>query len=253
MKHGNMRSYGTVLTEKLVNEKCTTRASPCVRYFVDAEGERVSSPEEFELSKDAYITPTEYRKRVDSLKRDGKGKFVKMETAPFEIPNTPGNYEAIDKLVEGTEAPSGANKEDEGGIVMEGDEKVLETLSEDKYPCLGEYEDIDIECRVCESIEACRVVTNNRVQEAIDNQTNYPEWYETNDDLEGLAEPEPTWTPPIAKGGKDYKSGEYTSDDELWEIVAKDLAHLRKRAIEVAVVMANRNFDERINQILGGK
>jgi len=45
MKYGNMRTYRKVLTEKLVSEKCTTRASPCVRYFVDAEGNRITEPE----------------------------------------------------------------------------------------------------------------------------------------------------------------------------------------------------------------
>jgi len=72
MKHGNMRTYGTVLTEKLVNEKCTTRASPCVRYFVDAEGNRISEPEKV-VTGNAYLEPIEYRKRVENLKQRSYG------------------------------------------------------------------------------------------------------------------------------------------------------------------------------------
>ena len=36
------------------------------------------------------------------IKKPEVTEVVKMETSPFEIPNTPGNYQAIDKLVEGT-------------------------------------------------------------------------------------------------------------------------------------------------------
>jgi len=73
MSHGNMRSYGTILTGQLVDEKCTTRASPCVRYFVDKEGEVITAPEEFTPLKSAYMEPTEYRKRADNVKHKLRG------------------------------------------------------------------------------------------------------------------------------------------------------------------------------------
>ena len=76
MKHGNMRSYGTILTEKLASEKCTTRASPCMRYFIDKDGEKITEPEVVHLKDGAFITPTEYRKRVDGLKRDKMGDVM---------------------------------------------------------------------------------------------------------------------------------------------------------------------------------
>ena len=180
---------------------------------------------------------------------------MQLETAPFEIPNAPDNWEEIKKLVEGTEGvvlPLEVVGVDE---CTEEDEVEPETACDDKeffkvevnepdcvLECFGEYDPKYSCCNDCRKADECHEKTCI---------LGYQE--ETEDDLGGLAEPEPEWTPPIVRNGKDYKSGEYTSDDELWEIVAKDLVHLRKRAIEVAVIVANRNFDERINQILGGR
>jgi len=154
MKRGNMRTYGTVLTEKLVSEKCTTRASPCVRYFVDAEGNRITEPEKI-ATENVYLKPTEYRKRVEGLKRDGKGKFVKKED----------NYKAVigdDECEitsrEGTRAPSNPVKDDEGGIVAKGGEKELETTLQ--YFCFGTYEDNRYDsCDSCDAYDNCKVVT----------------------------------------------------------------------------------------------
>ena len=251
MKRGNMRTYGTILMEKLASEKCTTRSSPCVRYFVDASGNRISESDKV-VAESAYIEPTEYRKRVDSLKRDEKGKFVKMETTPFEIPNTPGNYQTIDKLVEGTEALSGASKDDEGGIVTEGGGEGQETLSEDKYPCFGDYEDIDIECMGCESIEACRVVTNNLVEEASNHQSDYPERYETKDDLEELVEPEPEWDPEYAGEPEIWPcrpKQEKETPDQMWARVAYYIGSIKQQGIR----RVEEDIQARLDKILGGR
>ena len=129
MKYGNLRSYGTILTGQLVDEKCTTRASPCIRYFVDKSGEKITEPEQVAAGS-VYLTPTEYRKRADNVKRDGKGKFAKMETITFEIPNILQNYEEIDKLTEVVEASFEGLKVDEGGNVSKVD-KV--EVKEDKF------------------------------------------------------------------------------------------------------------------------
>jgi len=53
-----------------------------------------------------------------------------------------------------------------------------------EYHCFGKYWDKSFACRmnICKRKEACRAVINNPIEEA-------------KDDLEGLAEPEPVWTP----------------------------------------------------------
>ena len=146
----------------------------------------------------------------------------------------------INKLVEGTEELSEASKEDEGVIVTDGGGKVAETLSGGKYPCLGEYEDIDIECRVCESMEACRVVTNNLVYETIEHQTDYPERYETKDDLEGLAEPEPEWN-------SEYVRTE--TPDQMWLHVAYYIGAIKQQGIR----QVEEDIQARLDKILGGR
>jgi len=251
VKLGNMITYGTILMEKLASEKCTTRVSPCVRYFVDAEGNRITEPEKI-VTGNAYITSTEYRKRVDNLKRDEKGKFVKMETNPLEIPNTPDNYQAIDKLVEVAEALPGASKEDDGGIVAEGGGEGQETLSQGKYPCLGNYEDIDIECVGCESIEACRVVTNNMFEEASNHQIDYPKQYETKDDFEGLAEPEPEWVPEYVGEPEIWPcrpKPEKETPDQMWAHVAYYIGAIKQQGIR----RVEEDIQTRLDKILGGR
>ena len=163
--------------------------------------------------------------------RIGECSFVKENTIkkPEEYPN---DSEPCASLL--------CHSCEEGGCVKLGGRDNISIATEDNFPSLC-YERYGYDLHGCSRNKenGC-----NGCDELGD---------ETKNDLEGLEEPEPKWTPPIVRNGRDYKSGEYTSDDELWEIVAKDLVHLRKRAIEVAVVTANRDFDERINQILGGK
>jgi len=90
---------------------------------------------------------------VKEVREVAEIKEAKMETAPFEIPNTPGNYKAIDKLVEGTEALSEASKEDEGGIVTGGGK-------EESVDCFGKYEDNRYDsCEDCDACENCKLVT----------------------------------------------------------------------------------------------
>ena len=241
MKHGNMRTYGTILTEKLASEKCTTRASPCIRYFVNAEGERVSNPEEFAVGKDAYITPTEYRKRVDNLpKRDELGKFVK-------------------KSAEGKEEASDASEEDEGGIVRGGGEK--EPGEALQYSCFGTYEDNRYDsCEGCDIYDNCKVVTLELQRK---NQTDYPEQYETNDDLGGLAEPEPAWTSEYVgeSASKMFSLPDGPCEpmiarpetpetpEQMWVHIAYYLGAIKQQGIR----QVEEDIQGRINQILGGR
>jgi len=234
MKTGHTRSYGTILTGQLMDEKCTTRASPCVRYFIDAEGERVSNPEEF-ATGGALITPTEYRKRVDNLpKRDELGKFVK-------------------KSAEGKEQALGASKEDEGRIVRGGGKEGLEKAEvnkDDLWVC-GDCMKNGVECdkpydedcvrwsmgRDCAlgvtNKGACRVVTNNPVEE-------------TKDDLKGLAEPEPAWTPEYA--------GECRNAPTMDEIIEKK-CKIIKDGLTILQGMyirkAKEDFAGRVREMMG--
>ena len=77
----------------------------------------------------------------------------------------------------------------------------------------------------------------------------YPGNFETEDDLKTIVDPEPEW---VSSSESRFDAGRIISDDDLWEIVAKDLAHLRKRAIEIATVKANRDFDDRLSQAMQG-
>jgi len=178
---------------------------------------------------------------------------VRVETAPFEIPNTPGNYEATDRIVEGTEQASGTSKEDEGGIVTEGGGEGPETTYEGKYPCFGEYEDTDIECRGCEGMEVCCVVTNNPIEQTIEFRGDYPEQYETKDDLGGLAEPEPAWT---AEYAGDSASIMFTlpkakseTPEQMWVHVAYYIGAIKQQGIR----QVEEDIQARLDQILGGR
>jgi len=250
VKRGNMRTYGTVLTEKLVSEKCTTMASPCVRYFVDASGNRISEPDKV-VAESAYIEPAEYRKRVDNLKRDEKGKFVKMETTPFEIPNTPGNYQAIDKLVEGTEALSGASKEDEGGIVRKGDGEgpkiafeeyfKVEFDEQNRVPgCFGGYDPIMYCCRDCTDNVECKE-TSNKVKSK-----------ETKDDIGVLAEPESELVPEYAGEPEIWPcrpKPEKETPDQMWAHVAYYIGSIKQQGIR----RVEEDIQARLDKILGGR
>ena len=273
MKHGNMRSYDSILTAKLAGEKCTTRASPCVRYFVNDEGKRVSSPEEFVAGKDAFITPTEYRKRVDNLKRDKSGKFAKLE-ATYKSVTEVDEGATIPR--EGTEQALGESKTDEGGIVSKAeegessracfgtyentpachgcsDERVCqmvnpseiindsepcESLNESndvEYHCFGNYRDKSFACRmnVCKRKEECRVEANNPVEE-------------TKDDLGVLAEPEPAWSPEYASEPMIAKP---VTIEQMWVHVSYCLGAIRNHEIN----RVDNDIQRQLKQILGGR
>jgi len=240
-----MRTYGTILTEKLASEKCTTRASPCVRYFVNAEGERISSPEEFEMSRDAFITPTEYRKRVDGLpKRDERGKFVK-------------------KSAEGTEGAFKESKEVEGVIVGGGgeecsrasymDEKFgLEWAEKELRHEHPEWKEGDI-CPDCGKFEVegktglCKSCNDEL------KNTDMSYFDENKDDLEGLAEPEPAWGTlsdnQLARiMGAVNKLETEEDDEELLTEIGGWLKGIRERTIKRAGI----KFDERMTEMMAG-
>ena len=287
MKHGNMRTYGTVLTEKLVNEKCTTRASPCVRYFVDAEGNRISEPEKV-ITENAYIEPMEYRKRVENLKRDGKGKLAKLEAT----------YKAITEVDEGEVLPlktvpfAGTLEERADAIFVnplkvsresqEGTSETLEVVEVDnpvqedkveletkRWACFGNFNDSE-PCRNngCGEREKCLIESEDLAEEQsrkidayfrsevkneIEHQTDHPEQYETKDDLGGLAEPEPVWTSEYAEEQQSDRLAHKLDKSlkmsiaQMWIVLKNDIETIR----QVYIAQAEQEFSERLNQILG--
>ena len=186
-------------------------------------------------------------------------EVTKMETTPFEIPNTPGNYEAIDKLVEGTEALSEASKEDEGGIVTEGDGEghriafeeyfKVESDEQNRVPvCLGGYDPITYCCRDCTDNVECKEASNK------------VKGKETIDDLGGLAEPEPGWNPEregesaskmfsLPSGAEEPMIAKPQTPDQMWVHVAYFLGAIKQHGIR----QVEEDIQDRINQILGGK
>ncbi|KLU66728.1 hypothetical protein DEAC_c13960 [Desulfosporosinus acididurans] len=62
------RSYGTVLIDNLVRDKTKTEASPCVRYFVDKDGNPITQPEEYVPERSPIMNHQDYWKAAESLK-----------------------------------------------------------------------------------------------------------------------------------------------------------------------------------------
>jgi len=183
-------------------------------------------------------------KRVEAVT---EVKEMKMEeTTFFEIPNTPESYQAINEAVGVTE-----------GVVLplkvEGVEECIEEVKvepEREYTdCFGQY-DVSCELTPCGRISECSFVKENPIKK-------------TRDDLGGLAEPEPAWTPEysgrIPRRMSDEEERKLLDaitgldteelDEELWITVTDDLKGLRERMI----MRAEIKFNERINQILGGR
>jgi len=239
----NARTFGTkLLTPKVdaVNNTITTRKFDIEHYKQTKELKYLDEGEVTIPTNDEVENVKRMREEVDTLEKfNAIGNTVVVAKKYGVSTSTSHGLKLSLKAKEGkvAEVTEGAVLPSEAEV---GDEctEVGKVEPEREYTdCFGQY-DVSCELTPCGRISECSYVNGNPIKG-------------TNDDLEGLVEP--AWTPPIVRNGKDYKSGECTSDDELWEIVAKDLVHLRKRAIEVAVVKANRNFDERINQILGGR
>ncbi|MDP4158200.1 MAG: hypothetical protein Q8911_00350 [Bacillota bacterium] len=92
------RTYGTILIDKLAREKTKPEKTPCVRYFIDENGEAITKPEIFNPDKSALLKGEEYWKAGESLKGNPNAvinKPTKQQLA--EDIKTMSNQEIADK------------------------------------------------------------------------------------------------------------------------------------------------------------
>ena len=141
----------------------------------------------------------------------------------------------IDRLKTCAESFDDGNNEDE----IEGGDAKKETIY---YSCFGIYEDNRYDsCEGCDLYFKCKKVTEEK---GIERQTGYPEQYETIDDLEGLAEPEPIWTPFIEN--EQHEKQELDLIAEKWFHIEHSLRMVRKMHLD----KAEQDFKDRLELFL---
>ena len=154
------------------------------------------------------------RREKEKMETQSVKAITSGEDKPIEIP-----CQSVEDGVESVE------NESEGDCSKDGIEEAVMAIEEmcssetEKLNvtacCFGNFNVMDERCRFnhCNSKEACKVVTNNPVEE-------------TKDDLQGLVEPEPTWNYDLI--AEEIKKP--VTDDEIWLCLIGDLNELRERA-----------------------
>ena len=216
---------------------------------------------------------------MKKLQEDGKGKFAKMETIPF----TGTLEERVDAILVNPLKVSGERLEGASKVVevvmvdnpaREDKVEVMEASEDKKYfkvefnesnrvpGCFGECDPDQYQCEDRKNYTEC-LVTFGKIQGEIEHQTDHPEQYETKDDLSGLAEPEPAWTPEhnkewscnldreldVDKLLKSLSKLETEEDDEeLFIEIGGWLKGIKDRTIKRAGI----KFDERLAEMMAG-
>lgn len=113
-----------------------------------------------------------------------KADTVRMETIPYQISDKEQTGQATEINTEGTGGVSEQSNDNRVGDCVQTEEQAPTTA----YVCFGEFEQGSADCLNdrCRKSLACHA-------ETIAIQTDHPENFETKDDLQGLADTEPTW------------------------------------------------------------
>lgn len=194
-----------------------------------------------------------------------KADAVKMETAPFPVASIPGDYKSIEMPPEEREAPleklnattidehtiddveglktcaeilSDNNKDDE----IKGSDAKRET--KDVYSCYGSYKSFE-DCQDCSDGDGCLRASGYLGNENL---------LETIDDLSGIVEPEPAWTPeyygeaqtPFAVKYPKLDAGNPIEDG--WRQISILAMRIRREYLK----QAEQEFSTKLEQILGG-
>ena len=162
------------------------------------------------------------RREKEKMERQSVEAIKIEEDKPIEIP--------CQSVEDGVESVRNESEGDcsKGGI-EEAQTKLKETPS--GYPCFGTYEDIEgTDCGVCHMGLLCKFETDGTHEE-------------TKDDLQGLAEPEPTWNYDLIAD----EIQKPVTDEEILQGIKQDIQELRERAHK----RADKDIVKKVLQLIG--